>query len=281
MSTARSSPRRRSSRSAIAAVAVTGVSASLAEGELEEAAALAQLIGIRHERLDTDELANPAYAANAPDRCFHCKTELYTQLAALAERLGVAVIASGTNVDDLGDYRPGLAAAADHGVRQPAGRVRHHQSRRPGAGGRLGSARRRQAGVAVPFEPRRLRPGRHARAAANDRPRRANRPLARHRASAASAILPATSPAIEVPTDSIADAHGTDRRTHGSPMNSVDWASSRCTVDPAVFARAVSTRRSPCIKSICRHPSCAMWLSPRDATYVLNMVEVRIPTDNL
>jgi uncharacterized protein len=102
-----------------AAVAVTGVSASLAEGELEQAATLAKLIGIRHKQLATDEVANPAYAANAPDRCFHCKTELYTQLATLAVRFNVNEVASGTNVDDLGDYRPGLAAAANHGIRQP------------------------------------------------------------------------------------------------------------------------------------------------------------------
>jgi pyridinium-3,5-biscarboxylic acid mononucleotide sulfurtransferase len=102
-----------------AAVAVTGVSASLAEGELEQATALAKLIGVRHEHLATDEVANPAYAVNAPDRCFHCKTELYTQLVTLAARFNVQEVASGTNVDDLGDYRPGLAAATAHGIRQP------------------------------------------------------------------------------------------------------------------------------------------------------------------
>jgi uncharacterized protein len=101
------------------AVAVTGTSASLAEGELAQAERLAREIGIRHERLPTDELASPGYTANAPDRCFHCKTELYTRLKPLAERLGVAVIVNGTNADDLGDYRPGLAAAAEHGVRSP------------------------------------------------------------------------------------------------------------------------------------------------------------------
>jgi uncharacterized protein len=101
------------------AIAVTGVSASLADGELEQAAALASEIGIRHEPLATNELASAAYTANAPDRCFHCKTELYTQLAVVAARLGVAQIASGTNLDDLGDYRPGLAAATAHGIRQP------------------------------------------------------------------------------------------------------------------------------------------------------------------
>jgi uncharacterized protein len=101
------------------ALAVTGVSESLAEGELEQAAALGKLIGIRHETLPLHELANPAYAANAQDRCFHCKTELYSRLGGLAERFGVAIVASGTNADDLGDYRPGLAAAAEHQVRSP------------------------------------------------------------------------------------------------------------------------------------------------------------------
>jgi uncharacterized protein len=101
------------------AVAVTGVSESLAEGELEQAERLAAAIGIRHERVELHEITNPAYAANGPDRCLHCKSELYANLDSLAERLGVAVIASGTNADDLGDYRPGLQAAAEHGVRSP------------------------------------------------------------------------------------------------------------------------------------------------------------------
>jgi pyridinium-3,5-biscarboxylic acid mononucleotide sulfurtransferase len=101
------------------AMAVTGVSASLAEGELEQATQLAQIIGIRHEHLATQEVSNPAYVANAPNRCFHCKTELFTELRGLAQRLGVAVIVNGTNADDLGDYRPGLAAATEHAVRSP------------------------------------------------------------------------------------------------------------------------------------------------------------------
>src|SRR5262245_60027337 len=62
-----------------AAVAVTGASASLAEGELEAATQLAQSIGIRHVVIKTDELSRPDYLKNAPDRCYHCKTELYTQ----------------------------------------------------------------------------------------------------------------------------------------------------------------------------------------------------------
>jgi pyridinium-3,5-biscarboxylic acid mononucleotide sulfurtransferase len=100
-------------------VAVTGVSPSLADGELEQASALAAQIGIRHEQLQTDELTSPGYVANAPDRCFHCKSELYSRLATLAQQLEIREIASGTNADDLGDYRPGLAASAALRIRQP------------------------------------------------------------------------------------------------------------------------------------------------------------------
>ncbi|REK19058.1 MAG: ATP-dependent sacrificial sulfur transferase LarE [Planctomycetota bacterium] len=101
------------------AVAVTGTSASLAAGELDEARELAALIGIRHQVIATDEFANPSYVQNAPDRCYHCKTELYEQIENLAERLDVAVIVNGANVDDLGDYRPGMRAAGEHQVASP------------------------------------------------------------------------------------------------------------------------------------------------------------------
>ena len=101
------------------AVAATGTSASLASGELDEARHLARLIGIRHEIIETDEFAEPNYLRNAPDRCYHCKTELYTQLEPLARRLGLAVIVNGANADDRGDYRPGMNAAQEHHVRSP------------------------------------------------------------------------------------------------------------------------------------------------------------------
>ena len=101
------------------AIAVTGTSASLAAGELEEARELARLIGIRHEVIETEEFANPDYLRNAPDRCYHCKTELYTQLDGLKERFGVAEVLNGANVDDAGDYRPGMNAATEHQVRSP------------------------------------------------------------------------------------------------------------------------------------------------------------------
>lgn len=101
------------------AVAVTGVSASLAQGELQAAADLAARIGIRHQVLATEEFADPNYLRNAPDRCFHCKSELYTRLAALIETLGMPVMVNGLNLDDRDDYRPGISAARDHDVRSP------------------------------------------------------------------------------------------------------------------------------------------------------------------
>jgi uncharacterized protein len=101
------------------AIAVTGVSASLATGELEAARRIAASIGIRHETLNTDELSDAGYLANAPNRCWHCKTELYGQMRVLADKLGFSMIANGTNVDDLGDFRPGLQAASEHGVVSP------------------------------------------------------------------------------------------------------------------------------------------------------------------
>lgn len=101
------------------AVAVTGVSPSVAPSEREEAAALAARIGIRHDFVETHEMDNPEYVANSPMRCFHCKDELYGILGAIAERADGAVVVDGTNADDAGDWRPGRQAAAAHGVRSP------------------------------------------------------------------------------------------------------------------------------------------------------------------
>lgn len=101
------------------AVAVTGRSASLASGELEQAQRLAALIGIRHIVLDTEEIANPAYVRNDGTRCYFCKSELYDRMLQSQTQLGFDVIASGANLDDLGDYRPGLRAAAERAVRHP------------------------------------------------------------------------------------------------------------------------------------------------------------------
>jgi uncharacterized protein len=101
------------------AVAVTATSASLASGELEEAEELVRLIGIRHRVIQTSEFDDPDYVKNASNRCYFCKTELYTQLEGLLPELGVDVIANGANTDDTGDWRPGMKAAAEHRVRSP------------------------------------------------------------------------------------------------------------------------------------------------------------------
>ena len=101
------------------AAAATAVSPSLASGELEDARAAAKAAGIRHIEVPTMELENPSYAANAPDRCFHCKDTAYGTFTALAAREGFAVVVDGTNADDAGDYRPGRQAASEHGVRSP------------------------------------------------------------------------------------------------------------------------------------------------------------------
>jgi pyridinium-3,5-biscarboxylic acid mononucleotide sulfurtransferase len=101
------------------AVAVTGTSDSMAEGELDQARELARIIGIRHVVVPTAEFSQPDYLRNAPDRCYHCKTELYTQLDRILPTLGVAHAVNGANADDLSDYRPGQLAAAEHGVLSP------------------------------------------------------------------------------------------------------------------------------------------------------------------
>ena len=102
-----------------ATIAVTAVSESLAAGELEDAQELARKIGIRHRVIRTEEFADPNYRRNDSDRCYFCKSELYGRLSGIMGDLGVEVIVSGANTDDMGDYRPGLRAASEHGVRHP------------------------------------------------------------------------------------------------------------------------------------------------------------------
>lgn len=101
------------------AVAVTAVSPSVARAEIEDAENVAKLIGIRHVLVRTEEFEKPEYRENAPDRCYFCKTELYTRLEGMLEDLGVEVIANGANLDDQGDWRPGMIAAREHNVRSP------------------------------------------------------------------------------------------------------------------------------------------------------------------
>jgi uncharacterized protein len=101
------------------AVAVTADSPSVARSELEDARRLAALIGIRHEVIRTEEFDDPDYQKNDGSRCYYCKSELYDQILERLPALGVGVICSGANLDDLGDYRPGLTAAAERHVRHP------------------------------------------------------------------------------------------------------------------------------------------------------------------
>jgi uncharacterized protein len=101
------------------AIAVTADSASIPESHKRDAAEFARRYGIRHEVIATYEFENPDYAANNPDRCFHCKDELFRRMEEIAPRFDGAVIVYGVNTDDLGDYRPGQGAAKLHEVRAP------------------------------------------------------------------------------------------------------------------------------------------------------------------
>lgn len=101
------------------AIAVTAKSPSVAQRDLEIAQQVAAAIGICHEVVETSELSRPGYVANAPDRCFHCKSELYDHLTAIRSRYATEVIVNGANLDDQGDHRPGMIAAANANVRSP------------------------------------------------------------------------------------------------------------------------------------------------------------------
>ena len=101
------------------ALSVTGDSASLSEHQRAEVRALVARLGLYHETIYTEETEDPSYLRNGPDRCYHCKTELYMKLLPLAVERGFSVVVDGSTTDDLGDYRPGRAAASERGVRSP------------------------------------------------------------------------------------------------------------------------------------------------------------------
>ncbi len=101
------------------AIGMTAVSPSLPASERADAERIAHSLGAHHRSVASNEIERPGYVDNGPDRCFHCKSELY-EIAALKQReWGLAYIANGTNLDDLGDYRPGLEAAKNAKVRSP------------------------------------------------------------------------------------------------------------------------------------------------------------------
>ena len=103
----------------VRAVAITAVSPSLASGELEYAVAIAEQIGIRHVVIDTQEFSQAGYIQNAGNRCYFCKTELYTRIEEIAAREPFDMLVNGANADDVGDHRPGMVAATQHQVRSP------------------------------------------------------------------------------------------------------------------------------------------------------------------
>jgi len=101
------------------AIAVTADSPSVPRAEIAQAVNIARLIGIRHRLVATEEFHDPDYVRNDGTRCYYCKDELYSRIETLLPELNVKVICSGANLDDRGDYRPGLKAAAEHAVRHP------------------------------------------------------------------------------------------------------------------------------------------------------------------
>ena len=101
------------------ALAVTAVSPALAKRELEETVSLAERFGFPHRIIHTNEMEREGYVANSPQRCYFCKTELYSQLTELADQESIKWVVNGANTDDIGDYRPGMVAASEHTVRSP------------------------------------------------------------------------------------------------------------------------------------------------------------------
>jgi uncharacterized protein len=101
------------------ALCVTGASASLSGHQQEQVREIAARFNLHHETIRTEELDDPQYLANAPSRCYFCKTELYDKLCALAGERSFAFVVDGSTTDDLGDYRPGRSAAREHEVRSP------------------------------------------------------------------------------------------------------------------------------------------------------------------
>lgn len=101
------------------ALACTALSESYSEDELEPGREAARLIGIAHREVVTREMDNPAYVANNPDRCYHCKTELFKALSTVAADEGYNAILVGYIADDKGDYRPGIAAGKEWSIRAP------------------------------------------------------------------------------------------------------------------------------------------------------------------
>jgi uncharacterized protein len=100
-------------------LAVTAESDSVSDRELEAARRLAQILDVKHKVIKTEEMSSPNYLSNPVNRCYYCKSELYTKLAKVASENNMATIFNGINLDDLGDHRPGIIAAKEAGIISP------------------------------------------------------------------------------------------------------------------------------------------------------------------
>ena len=112
-------------------LAVTGNSDSLARAEFAEAKELADAFGVEHIVVDTTEFESEDYLANPKDRCYHCKNTLYAEMKRLLSRRGISQVVNGINADDYGDWRPGIRAAREHGVRSPVAEAGADQGGHP------------------------------------------------------------------------------------------------------------------------------------------------------
>ena len=142
---------------------MTGNSASLAQRERAAAIELANTLGVEHCIIDTEEVASPDYAANPTNRCYYCKSELYSKLKEVADQCGVKTIVNGTNVDDLGDHRPRPQVGTRSERAQSAVRSGIHQTGRARSRPATGTPRVGQTGHALPVLAHSLRTGRHSR----------------------------------------------------------------------------------------------------------------------
>ncbi len=100
-------------------LAVTAISETYPEGEIQRAVRIATGLSIRHRIIETEELSNESFSSNPPERCYYCKGELFTRLIDIARQEGIAFVIDGSNHDDTGDFRPGMQAAKDLGIRSP------------------------------------------------------------------------------------------------------------------------------------------------------------------
>ena len=109
-------------------IAVTGVDASVPEREVNEAKAFCEDRGIRHILCTVDPLKEEGYRNNSPDRCYFCKHGIFTEVKKIADEYGIEYMAEGSNMDDIGDYRPGLKAAAELSVKSPLREAKLYKS---------------------------------------------------------------------------------------------------------------------------------------------------------